>query len=441
MLESARRLSAIAILLLASAALQAANKKLVVISIDGLRGTTLAGLSARNLQTPNLNDFAQSGTLSDGLLGVYPTVTYPSHTTLVTGVSPSIHGIVSNVMFDPEHRLDGAWYWYFPQIQSPTVYTLAKQKGLTTAAVSWPVTVSAPIDHNFPEYRTPDTEESVLLYSALCTPGLMSTFEKAHGPLDPDHIDDDLRGAMATFLITTYQPDLLLVHLIDMDHQQHLHGPDSPQAFTALENIDRLIGLIRQAVKTSEPSDQVDFLVVSDHGFQPVEKLFNPNAILTSLGLSGTEDAPEKWRIFAFDSGGSFGLVAHDPNDTEAIALATKTFQHLAAAGIWGIDKVYDASQTKALKGYPNSFASITLQPGYAIGATTAGPWLTDAKNLKGMHGYAPGPKELDASFLAFGPGIPHQHIPRAKLIDVAPTIAHILNLQMSNLEGHNLLP
>jgi predicted AlkP superfamily pyrophosphatase or phosphodiesterase len=432
------RFSALVTLLLATSSLQAANKKVVVISIDGLRGITLASLSTRNLHTPNLNEFAQGGALADGLIGVCPTVTYPSHTTIVAGVSPSLHGIYSNGMFDPEHRLDGAWYWYAQQIQRPTLYTIAKQKGLTTAAVSWPVTVGAQIDYNFPEYRNPETEEGALLYASLCTPGLMTAFEKVHGPID--HIDDDLRASMATFLISTYKPDLLFVHLIDMDHQQHLHGPDSLEAFTALENIDRLIGTIHQAVKTAEPNDQVDFIVVSDHGFEPVDKQFHPNAVLTSLGLAGTEDNPEKWRVFAFESGGSFGLVAHDPNDTEAIKLANDAFHQLAEEGIWGIDQVYDTAQTKALEGYPNAFTSVSLKPGYAIGGGASGPWITTPKNLKGMHGYAPGPKELDASFLAFGPGIPHRQITRSKLVDVAPTVAHILDLQMTNVEGHDLL-
>jgi predicted AlkP superfamily pyrophosphatase or phosphodiesterase len=438
MLSFARRI-AITAILCSAATLHAATKKVVVISIDGLRGMTLASLSTRGLNTPNLNEFAQGGTLSNGLLGVYPTVTYPSHTTLVTGVSPSVHGILGNVMFDPEHQLDGAWYWYAQQIKRPTVYTIAKEKGLTTGAVSWPVTIDARIDYNFPEYREPETEEGLLLYGGLCTQGLLAAYEKANAPLQVDHIDDDVRAAMARFLISTYKPDLLLVHLIDMDHQQHVHGPDSPEAFKSLENIDRLIGTIRQQVKTSEPNDQVDFIVVSDHGFRPTEKQLNPNAILTSLGLEGTNDAPDKWRVSAFDNGASFGLVAHDPNDAEAIALATKTFQRLAAEGSWGIDKFYDAADTHALQGYSNSFASVSMQSGFLIGVTSAGPWLTDTKT-RGMHGYAPGPRELDASFLAFGPGIPHQHIPRAKLVDVAPTIAHLLDLQMTNVEGQNLL-
>jgi len=425
--------------LLFAATLHAAAKKVIVISIDGLRGTTLASLSTRNLKTPNLNEFANAGALSDGLFGVYPTVTYPSHTTLVTGVTPDQHGILGNGMFDPEHQFDGAWYWYAQQIKRPTLYTIAKEKGLTTGAVFWPVTVGARIDYNFPEYREPDTEESLLLYGGLCTPGLLDAYEKANAPLAIDHIDDDVRASMARFLITTYKPDLLFVHLIDMDHQQHLHGPDSPEAFKTLENIDRLIGTIREAVKTSEPNDQVDFIVVSDHGFRPVEKQFSPNAVLTSLGLEGTKEHPEKWRVSAFDNGASFGLVAQDPNDTEAIDLATKTFKRLTADGSWGIDKFYDASETHALQGYSNSFASVSMKSGFTLSGAAAGPWLSDTKT-RGMHGYAPGPSELDASFLAFGPGIPHRHLPRAKLVDVAPTVAHILNLPMPNTEGQDLL-
>jgi predicted AlkP superfamily pyrophosphatase or phosphodiesterase len=438
MLKSAR-LFVFATLLFLSISLHAATKKVIVISIDGLRGITLASLSTRGLHTPNLNEFAQGGALAEGLIGVFPTVTYPSHTTLVTGVSPSLHGILGNGMFDPEHQLDGAWYWYAQQIKRPTLYTIAKQKGLTTGAVSWPVTVDARIDYNFPEYREPDTDEGLLLYGGLCTQGLLAAYEKAYAPLQTEHIDDDVRAGMARFLIATYKPDLLFVHLIDMDHQQHLHGPDSPEAFKTLENIDRLIGTIREAVKTAEPNDQVDYIVVSDHGFLPVQKQFNPNAVLTSLGLEGTKDQPEKWRISAFDNGASFGLVAHDPNDAEAIKIATETFKQLASEGAWGIDNIYDDAQTKAMEGYSNSFASVSMKSGYTLGGATAGPWLTDTKT-RGMHGYAPGPKELDASFLAFGPGIPQRRIPRSKLVDVAPTVAHILNLPMPNVEGHDLL-
>jgi predicted AlkP superfamily pyrophosphatase or phosphodiesterase len=269
-----------------------AAPKVVLISIDGLRGPTLASLEQRHLQTPNLLEFVKGGAVADGLLGVFPTLTYPSHTTIVTGVAPDSHGIFGNAMFDPEHKFNGARNAYAQQIKHPTLWDAARKTRLTTAAVGWPVTVGAAIDANFPAYPI-RTKEEVLLYRALCTPGLASEFEKSTGTTLTGNVNDDTRTAMAVFLISTRKPDLLLVHLGDVDHQSHAHGPDSPEAYQALEHIDRLIGRIREAVNTAEANDDVDFVVVSDHGFLPVSRTLQPDAVLGSLGLSAPKGHPE----------------------------------------------------------------------------------------------------------------------------------------------------
>ncbi len=96
-------------------------RRVVIVSIDGLKGTTLASLPSRGLKTPNLNEIVSKGAVSAGLEGVVPTVTYPSHTTLVTGRVPAAHGILGNNMFDPESKTNGAWYWYAEQIKTPTL--------------------------------------------------------------------------------------------------------------------------------------------------------------------------------------------------------------------------------------------------------------------------------------------------------------------------------
>jgi predicted AlkP superfamily pyrophosphatase or phosphodiesterase len=93
--------------------------------IDGLRGRTLSTLSTHPVKASNLLEFLERGAFADGLAGVFPTVTYPSHTTLVTGVSPSVHGILGNGMFDPERKTNGAWYWYAKQIKSPALWDRA----------------------------------------------------------------------------------------------------------------------------------------------------------------------------------------------------------------------------------------------------------------------------------------------------------------------------
>ncbi|MEO8131289.1 MAG: ectonucleotide pyrophosphatase/phosphodiesterase, partial [Bryobacteraceae bacterium] len=259
------------ILLLASLRpLPAAGRKVVMISIDGLKGTTLASIAKRNLRTPNLNEFVEKGAVSEGLEGVFPTVTYPSHTTLVTGRSPAAHGIIGNSYFDPEHKMNGAWYWYAEQIRVPALWDAAHDKGLKTAGVSWPVTVGAEIDFNLPEFRFPRTFEDKLLLRLASTKGLLEEFEKADGEVPITGQDDHLRARMAAFLLRTRKPDFLILHLMDMDHDEHGNGPDSPAALKTLETIDDCIGLVRKEVRNSGMEAQTVFLVVSDHGFRPV---------------------------------------------------------------------------------------------------------------------------------------------------------------------------
>jgi len=387
------------------------------------------------VHAPNLLEFVQKGAVADGLTGVFPTVTYPSHTTLVTGVSPNAHGILGNGLFDPEHKTHGAWFWYAQQLERPALWDRAHEAHLVTAAVSWPVTVGARIDFNFPEYRQYNNDDTLPLYRALCTPGLVEEFEHTHGPLTTHSEDDNTRGEMAVFLLQQHHPDFLLVHLIDMDHEQHRYGPDSPEAFAALEHIDAIIGKIRAA---AEPD--TDFIVASDHGFLPVSQSFQPNAVLDSLSLSAPAGHPERWRVAAFANGSSFGLVVRDPQDIEAIRLATETFKRLAADGSWGIDRVFTQEELKKTGGYRNSFLAVGLKSGYMLGGNQSGPWLTSSGNTRGMHGFFPDDPLLEASFVAYGPGIAQRHLGAHRLVDVAPTVASLLNLPPVSTEGEDLL-
>lgn len=420
--------------------LHAAKKKVVMISIDGLRGTTLASLPGRKLQTPNLNEMVERGAVSAGLIGVFPTVTYPSHTALVTGHTPAQHGIFGNNLFDPERKMNGAWYWYAEQIKLPALWDAAHARGMKVGAVSWPVSVGAAIDWNFPEYRVGHTMEDRMLWRSLCTPGLLSEFESKRGTLPLTGMTDEHRASMAAYLIETRKPDLMLIHLFDMDHDEHTDGPDSPLALKTLEKIDSYVGMIRKAVDAAGLTAQTDFVVVSDHGFWPVAKAFHPNAVISSLGLGAPDKQSDQWRVGVHSNGGSFALVARDPKDQDAIQLATQVFGALEKDGRWGIDHVLTGQELKQSGGYPDAFLAVSLQSGFTTGGALTGPWVTSSGATHGMHGYLPGPAELDASFAAFGPGIAAKRLPRARLVDAGPTVAEILGVTLGKTEGKSLL-
>jgi len=289
--------------------------------------------------------------------------------------------------------------------------------------------------------------EDKLIYENLCTPGLYREYAGAYhlDPLSPpgDASESDLDSEatrMAVFLLRTRKPDLLLVHVAETDHMQHLHGPDSEEEFQALARIDHDIGLIRDQVRASGLAGETVYVIVSDHGFLPVSQSFRPNAVLNSMGLLGSKEHPEQWRVAAFPGGGSFGLIAHDPADRNAIELARTTFHQLALQSRWGIDHLYEGDELKATNGFGNSFLAVGMKSGFSVDDASEGSWLAPEPELHGMHGFAPGPIALDSSFLAFGPGIAPQRLGRHKATDVAPTLAYILGLAMPGAEGTNLL-
>lgn len=410
----------------------------VVISIDGLMPDSYVHPAKHGLKIPNLRALVEKGCASPGVLGVYPTVTYPSHTSLMTGRNPADHGIVDNTPLDPFNLTNGGWYYYAAEIKVPTLWQVAKAAGKKTASVFWPVTVGADIDYNVPEGRFIRTEHDLALQRALSTPGLMKEIETRFGAWDPEHVDDRARAQAAAHILAKYKPNLLLLHLFDLDHDQHYSGIDSPTAVQTLEKTDALLGLIQKEAEAAGMADRIAWVIVSDHGFRSVKREFHPRAVLRSLGYMTYDDRDrlKSWRVYARLSGGSFALVAKDPQDKQAIDHATAFFRKLAADGSYGISKVFSPAELKEMGARPDAFLAIDAAPDFTIGYAGAGAWVTES-NLKGTHGYDPRDPELFSSMLFSGKGVAKcQSLADAKMLDVAPTAAALLGIKMPSARG-----
>jgi len=417
-----------------------AQRKVVVISVDGLPWPTLRDAEQLGIKIPNLLEMHNGGAVAAGMVGVFPSITFPSHTAMMTGQSPAVNGVWANTLFDPEGRMNGARYWYAELIRVPALWDVARAAGLRTAAVSWPVTIGAAIDFNFPEHRLSWSVEDVMLQRVIATPGLMAQFEKEHGRLQAGTPDDVLRTRQAAFLLRTKRPDLLLVHLIDVDHVEHAYGPDSPQALQTLEKTDEYIGLLRRDARTAGLDGSTVWVIVSDHGFLPHRRSLDPAAVLASVGL-GAKPEQGGWRVAVHNTSASFALITKDPDDREAQDLALHTFLRLKEEGRWGIDRVFDRAALKEMKTFPEAFMAVSMAPGYAVGKNSGGAWLTEQARPGGAHGHAPGPEGLESVFVAFGPSIARASLPRGRLQDVAPTVAGILGVRMpAGIQGRDLL-
>src|SRR5918993_3247639 len=171
----------VASLLTLAAPLEAAP--LLVISIDGLHPRYVLEAERHGLAIPTLRAYVREGVYASGVVGVMPPVTFPSHTTLVTGTSPAKHGIIANTPFDPTHSNREGWYWYAEDIRVPTLWAVLAARNLKTASVNWSVTVGdAAIDYLIPELWRAVNDEDVKLIRAVTRPeGMLGHMEKKLG--------------------------------------------------------------------------------------------------------------------------------------------------------------------------------------------------------------------------------------------------------------------
>ena len=409
---------------------------MIVISIDGMRPEYHRTPDAYGLQIPHLRRLTAEGASAEGLESVWPTVTYPAHTTMVTGVRPARHGIATNTPFDPEGKSHGGWRWYADEIRARTLWDATRDAGLTSGAIYWPVSVGAAIDWNFPQIWRSKTDFDDPLLRALATAALARELEAAGAKLPAEHRSDDERARAAAWLVRTKRPHLTLAYLTDLDSAQHESGPFSPHALATLERIDAGVGAIVDAARAAGTHAMTTFIVLSDHGFLAVARTIRPYVLFAKEGLldlAGT--SVTGWRAAALVAGGACGVVLADESSALRARVAD-VLARLAADATLGIRKVYDAEENAALGGFAGCAFALEAETGFEFSSSADGPAVGPTDHA-GTHGYAPGRSELRAALLLAGRGVKRGAslgVPR--MVDVAPTVARLLGLSLPGAEG-----
>ena len=419
---------ALALLSGAGAAAVEQEPRVVLISIDGLMPSSYTD-PALSVRTPNLRRLAAEGVWADGVIGVLPTVTYPSHTTLITGVEPSVHGIYDNRIFDPEDKSGGAWFWYARGIKVPTLPMAARARGLRAAAVTWPVTIGMDLDALAPEYIGSRHPESVNMLRAISRPStLIDQAEIARGkPFGWPQNDRD-RTDLTLFMLKAYDPHVLLLHLIGLDGAQHSYGPGSPEALKTLAEVDGHVGEILDAIKASGRPTHVS--VVSDHGFLPTRTQLQPNFALKSAGLLqvGSRGEVTSWRAYFHASGGSGYVYVKDDADRPRVQQILLDLKQDSANGI---REVWTSADLHARGSHPDATFGIDMADGFYSGSGHDA--LIKASGSKGGHGFDPSRPALHASFILSGPSVQKRgSVGVITMTQIAPTLAQILNVALS---------
>ncbi len=402
--------------------------RVILISIDGLMPSSY---TAPSVPTPNLDRLKKNGVWADGVIGVLPSVTYPSHTTLVTGVEPAVHGIYDNRILDPEGRSNTAWYYYSRDIKAVTLQQAARARGLRAAAVSWPVTVGMDLDYLVPEYQRSRHPESLSMLRALSWPRhLLDLFEQTRGtPLGWPLTDRD-RTQMATYLLAHADPHVLLLHLIELDGAQHDDGPGAARARETLARMDAHVGEILDTIAARGRADRTDVAVVSDHGFLSLQQQLQPNALFKKEGLLTVNEAGAitDWRAYFHPSGGSGYVHVKDEATRSRVESLLRALQRDAANGIRA---VWTRADLAARHARPDADFGIDMVDGFY---TAAGhDVLVKPSVSRGGHGFDPERPALHASFVLAGPSVAARgSLGVIRMTRIAPTLAAILGVGLS---------
>jgi predicted AlkP superfamily pyrophosphatase or phosphodiesterase len=398
---------------------------------------------------PRIRELAAIGVTARELHVANPTVTWPNHTTLVTGMRPAGHGVLYNGLLVREGA--GLPVKVDPQrdkselVGVPTLYDELHQAGLRTAAIDWPCTRnSSSLDDDFPD--TPDslTYTTPRLRKELVTAGILNdegdaVFQKLSSPQR-----DEVWTKAACHVIRARQPHLLLVHLLNTDGIHHQYGPESPASYTALALADFLVGQLLDALDTSGIRKKTTVFVLADHGFATATNVLHPNILLRQAGLISNDDVNKgsKARAMVVPEGGTGMLYLTDPQTRE---MDRKKVIELFKDKE-GIQDILLRERFSSL-GLPSpeknpGMADLILvaRDGYAISGTSIGEeFVAPVRGNvnRGYHGYIASDPNMNAPFIASGRGIKKGlTIGAVENIDVAPTIAHLLGHELHRAEG-----
>ena len=422
------------------------DRHVVLISIDGFPAWMWNDPS---VQVPHLRRLAADGATTKAMTVSNPSITWINHTTLVTGVNPRKHGVLFNGLLvrqgDGRPPKIEQWVDKSQMVFAPTLYDAAHAAGLTTAESDWvAVTRAKTINWSFPEIPSLDgAVEREMIEAGVIRPEHIEWMQMGPQRKSVTFLDSMWTKA-AIHIFKTHKPNLLMYHTLNTDATHHTYGPASMASHTALAYADRLVGDLVQAVEEAGLRDKTTFFVATDHGFKKVTQFAFPNVVLKKAGLArGLGPTINTCDAYAMTQGGmAFVYVTRPEKKAE---LLPKLKEMLAR--MEGVERVIDGEDGPEL-GMPKPVENAGMgdlvlyaKPGYAFRNDAAGQAETaPAVNYGGTHGYFNGDKELDGIFIASGNGIRKGVLlERMANLDVAPTMARLLGVDLPEVEGRVL--
>ena len=434
------------------------KQKLFILSMDAMVREDVAYMMTK----PNFARIMKNRAEVDKVCTVYPSMTYPAHTSIITGCRPGKTGVYVNSKIKPFKDAYVHWPLESRHVRVENLFAAAKRAGCSTASVYWPITAcDKNIDHVINEYffylpeedivetfRRQGSDEAALQAVRENLPRFRkSKRAKGCGPRLDNTLDDFIMGCTCS-LLRNAKPDVLALHNCFIDSTRHYYGAFAPEVYAALDQMDVWLGEVLQAMEDAGCYEDVNFIILADHGQMDFDRYTRLNVLLRDGGFIdiGPDGTVYDWRAFC-KGGMSAPVFLSDPNYEPLKQEVYEYLQELAKDPRWGIEQVFTAEETREMYGTYGTFSFMVEGDGHT---TFTDDWHGECsvpveaiEGYRAKHGYRPekGPQPI---FLAAGPAFkPGAVVANAHVTDEAPTLAAVLGQTMPQADGrvlHELL-
>lgn len=421
---------------------------LLVVSLDAVSSKDLTLLKT----LPNFSKFLSQGALIERVHSISPTLTYPAHTTIVTGNYPIHHGIINNTLLEPSHS-NPNWYWYAKAIKTPTLFDLAHEKGLTTCSILWPVTGCSQITYNLPEIFPTKKWHHQLIMSGLAGSlnyqlEILKKFGHLRQGTKQPYLDDFVMAA-TKYTLLKYKPDLICVHLTDVDTHRHYTGYSNESSIQALYRHDKRLGDIIETLKKAHLYDSTHLVLLGDHDQLPVHSFIRLNQYLLEKGFIRCN---KKGRILSYDAiakscDGSSYIYLKDKHNLELMKQIQSLLNDLQSLPPYPIEKCLSGKEASSMGADDLCAFMLEAKEGYYFIDDLSGELIEPVHSenvgimphhVHSAHGYLTSKADYTTFFMASGPLIkPNFILPEGELVNHAPLLAYLLGLEFKNIDGH----
>ncbi|MBR2824720.1 MAG: alkaline phosphatase family protein [Solobacterium sp.] len=261
-------------------------KKLLVFMLDALCSGDIELMKT----LPNFKKIIESGSYVAHLYPVHPALTYCCHTSIVTGKYVDGHGVTNNELLTRGCKSSDVWFGMKRDVKAPTLLDYAREEGLTTCSLSWPVSGGADYTYNMPMivpyHYTGDHPEKYLYGTA--SDNLMQTYWWKYGRLlmGKHHDLDSFTMSLAPDIIRDFgQPDVMLVKMCDLDSVRHQYGVYNEHVNEQIKKHDLELGVLLESIKRYGDIDNTNIVIMGDHGQTDIKDVLNMNKLLVDAGF------------------------------------------------------------------------------------------------------------------------------------------------------------